>query len=113
MAYAAYRDSFNANSSSALPARCEAATSRMVLDVVVPSRDAFQVRCLLAGCPGTGVMRCVPQPQDSQVRLEIQLPQASVPEVMHLLMSSIPTGEVGSVVSWKRHLTSHGMTHGF
>lgn len=113
MAYAAYRDCFNANSSVALPVRPAPACRRMVMDVVVPSRDAFQVRRVLASCSGTGVMRCIPRPQDSLVRLEIQLPEDQVPEVMHLLMTCIPTGEVGSVVSWKRHLTSHGLTHGF
>lgn len=113
MAYAAYCDSFNANTSPLLPAKRDAATVCMVLDVVVPSRDAFQVRRLLARCPGTGVMRCVPMPQDSRVRLEIQLPEGSVPEVMHILMIGVPSGEIGSLISWKQHLTSHGMSHGF
>lgn len=113
MAYAAYRESFGAN-------RCDTPTEEhgqiqelVVLDFTVPSRDAFAVRRLLASCPDTGVVRCVPRPHDSLVRLEIQLPADRVPEVMHVLMSSLPSGEMGALTSWRRHLTGHGMTHGF
>lgn len=115
MAYAAYRESsgalyFNAQPQ---PEECGPTDKLMVLDLTVPSCDSFQVRRLLAGCPDTGVVRCVPRPHDSQVRLEIQLPADRVQEVMHVLMTGIPSGELGALTSWRRHLTTHGMTHGF
>jgi hypothetical protein len=112
MAYAAYRESFGANRFDAPPQgrRCE---NSMVLDVTVPSQDAFRVRQLLARCPAAGVLRCVPRLHESLVRLEIKLPADKVSELLHLLMASIPCGEVGALTSWKRHLTEHGLTHGF
>lgn len=113
MAYAAYRESFGANSCYAPPQERGQTKKLVVLDFTVPSRDAFEVRRLLASCPDTGVVRCVPRPHDSLVRLEIQLPADRVPEVMHILMSCIPSGEMGALTSWRRHLTEHGLTHGF
>lgn len=113
MAYAAYRESFGANSFYAPPQERGQTQKLVVLDFTVPSRDAFEVRRLLASCPDTGVVRCVPRPHDSLVRLEIQLPADRVPEVMHILMSCIPSGEMGALISWRRHLTEHGLTHGF
>ena len=85
----------------------------MVLDVTVPSCDAFQVRHLLSSCPNAGVLRCVPRLHDHTVVLEIQLPADRVEEVMHVLMTSVPSGEVGTLTSWRQHLTTHGLTHGF
>lgn len=113
MAYAAYHESFGANSFSALPAQSAAPAKLMVLDVTVPSCDAFEVRRLLAGCPDTGVLRCVPKPHDRAVLLEVQLPANRVQEVLHLLMAHLPSGELGVLTSWQGYLTAHGMTHGF
>jgi hypothetical protein len=112
MAYAAYRESFGANSVDASP-QCRRPEHLMVLDVTVPSQDAFRVRQLLARCPATGVLRCVPRLHDGLVRLEVKLPASSVSQVMHALMTSIPSGEVGALTSWKRHMVAHGLTHGF
>lgn len=113
MAYAAYRETFGANRCDAPSAEPGQTRKLVVLDFTVPSRDAFAVRRLLANCPDTGVVRCVPRPHDSLVRLEIQLPADRVSEVMHVLMSSLPSGEMGALTSWRRHLTEHGLTHGF
>jgi hypothetical protein len=113
MAYAAYRESFGVNRCYALPEEQGQIKQLVVLDFTVPSRDAFEVRRLLASCPGAGVVRCVPRPRDSLVRLEIQLPADRVPELMHVLMTCIPSGEMGVLTSWRRHLTEHGLTHGF
>ena len=113
MAYAAYRETFGANLCGAPSAEHGQIRKLVVLDFTVPSRDAFAVRRLLANCPDTGVVRCVPRPHDSLVRLEIQLPADRVPEVMQVLMSSLPSGEMGTLTSWRRHLTDHGLTHGF
>ncbi|MBA4329173.1 MAG: hypothetical protein C0428_13170 [Polaromonas sp.] len=113
MAYAAYRESFGAYRCDAPSAGREQSRRLVVLDFTVPSSEAFAVRRLLAACPDAGVVRCVPRPHDSLVRLEIQLPAHRVPEVMHLLMNALPSGEVGALTSWQRHLTDHGLTHGF
>ncbi|MDD5324731.1 MAG: hypothetical protein PHR71_05410 [Polaromonas sp.] len=113
MAYAAYRESFGANRCYAPPEERGQIQKLVVLDFTIPSGDGFQVRRLLANCPDTGVVRCVPQPHDSWVRLEIQLPADRVTEVMHVLMTCIPSGEIGGLTSWRRHMTEHGLTHGF
>jgi hypothetical protein len=113
MAYAAYRESFGANNPPALQAVHVLDRQLVVLDLTVPSGEAFRVRRLLAGCADTGVVRCIPRPHDSLVLLEIQLPADRVQEVLHLVMTLIPSGEVGALTSWKHHLTTHGLTHGF
>lgn len=113
MAYAAYRESFGTSSRYLPPEAHPLPHELLVLDVTVPSRDAYQVRRLLAGCPETGVVRCVPRPRDSLVRLEIRLPAHRVADVMHLIMTRLPSGELGSLNSWQHHLTTHGMRYGF
>ncbi len=113
MAYAAYRESFGANRCDALSGAQGHGRQLAVLEFTVPSRDAFAVRRLLASYPDTGVVRCVPRPQDNLVRLEIQMPACRVPELMHVLINALPCGEVGALNSWRRHLTGHGLTHGF
>lgn len=64
MAYAAYRESFDANSFYSLPPERRLPQKLVVLDVTVASRDAFQVRRWLAGDPDADVVRCVPRPHD-------------------------------------------------
>lgn len=113
MAYAAYRESFDANSFYSLPPERRLPQKLLVLDVTVASRDAFQVRRWLAGYPDADVVRCVPRPHDCMVRLEIQLPVDRVTEIMHLLMTCLPSGEMGPLRSWQHHLTTHGVTHEF
>ena len=113
MAYAAYSESFNALNSTVIDAPVASPKKLMVLDVTVPSCEAFKVRRMLAGCPHAGVLRCIPKLCDRTVVLEIQLPAERVQEVMHLLMTSVPMGEMGTLNSWSHHLSAHGMTHGF
>ncbi len=112
MAYAAYCESFNALNGHAMATPAERPIKLMVLDVTVPSCDAFKVRRLLANCPQAGVLRCIPRLRDRTVLLEIQVPAERVQDVMHVLMTSVPTGEMGALNSWRHHLSSHGMTHG-
>lgn len=112
MAYAAYRELLGANSAAALPAVHAPGCPLVVLDLTVASGEAFRVRRLLAGCPDTGVLRCIPRPQDHLVLLEIQLPADRLQDILHLVMTLIPSGEVGALSSWQRHLRKHGLTHG-
>ena len=51
MAYAAYCESFNALNSTVVDAPVASPKKLMVLDVTVPSCEAFKVRRLLAGGP--------------------------------------------------------------
>ncbi len=113
MAYAAYRDSFNALSPSREPAAGLPPAKLVVLDVTVPSCEAFHMRRLMAGCPNTGILRCVPHLRDRTVMLEIQMPAERVQDVMHTVMSAVPSGEVGALHSWRQHMAANGMTHGF
>ena len=73
MAYAAYSESFNAlgtglQSVRVAPAHAVPSLKQlMVLDVTVPSTDAFKVRRLLAGFVYTGVLRCIPKLRDRKL----------------------------------------------
>lgn len=86
-----------------------------VLDITVPSLDAFRVRRMLAAFGNAGVLRCTPLPHRKQVRLEIQLPANTVDAVMQLVIGSIATGEIGALRSSGRYLSprSSGSIHGF
>jgi hypothetical protein len=113
MAYAAYCDSFNSLGSIALPVQSKQVNKLMVLHVTVPSCEAFEVRRLVHYCPQAGVLRCTPKLRDHTVVLEIQVPANRVDDIMHVLMTSVPAGEVGNLTSWRHHLNAQGMTHGF
>ena len=86
-----------------------------VLDITVPSLDAFRVRRMLAAFGNAGVLRCIPLPHRKQVRLEIQLPANTVDAVMQLVIGSIPSGEIGALRSSRRYSApcSSGSIHGF
>ena len=113
MAYAAYCDSYNALGTRALPVQSKQLNKLMVLDVTVPSCEAYEVRRLVHECPQAGVLRCIPKLRDHAVVLEIKLPADQVQEVMHLLMTAVPSGEMGSLTTWRNHLVKNSMTHGF
>ena len=113
MAYAVYCDSFKSLSSLASPAQNRHANKLMVLDVTVPSGEAFAVRRLVHNCQQAGVLRCIPNLRDHTVVLEIQMPANRVDEVMHALMTTVPSGEVGNLSSWRHHLNTQGLAHGF
>ncbi len=115
MAYAAYLELFGANSARPSHTEISQAAALVVLDVTVPSLHAHEVRMLLAAYGNACVLRCIPHLQGKLVRLEIQLPTAIVDDVMRAVMSSIPSGEMGALTSWKAY-SSAGLTgshHGF
>ena len=64
---------------------------------------------------GADFLRCIPLPHRKQVRLEIQLPANSVDAVMHLVIGSIPSGEIGALRSSRRYSApcSSGSIHEF
>ncbi|MCJ0764754.1 hypothetical protein [Variovorax terrae] len=109
MAYAAYLEF------AGLPARRPLRVLPMafaVLAVTVASPDALPVRRALVSCPDTGIVRCVPQPLERRVRLEIRLPLALSGEVMHRILDCVPSGEIGRITPWSQHLSSLGLPDG-
>ena len=109
MAYAAYRESHAYRFSSPGPSP---RVKWRVLDVTVPSGDALVLRRALARCPDTGVLRCIPLLDEKRVRLEVKLPGAQLEDVMHCIMVCVPSGELGTLSSWRAHMLRHGLTHG-
>lgn len=110
MAYAAYRDHEVRDLARALP---RPAARFQVLHVTVNCADAWRVRRAVAGCAGAGVVRCQILLHDSgssmegaapRVRLLIRLVQASYLQVLQALLRAVPSGELGSLVSWREHL---------
>jgi hypothetical protein len=84
----------------------------VVMDITVPSLDAWQVRRALAACPGAGILRCVPMPHEHQVHLEVHLPAGREADVMHCVIDCVPCGQIGRICTWDEHLTHHHLTHG-
>ena len=110
MAYAAYRDHEVRDLARALT---RPAARFQVLHVTVSCADAWRVRRAMAGCAGAGVVRCQILLHDGgssaesaapRVRLMIRLVQASYLQVLHALLCAVPSGELGSLVSWREHL---------
>jgi len=84
----------------------------VVMDITVSSLEAHLVRRVLACCADVGVLRCIPRPSECLARLELHLPAYKVGEVMHCLMECVPSGQIGPIYSWARHLSRHGLTCG-
>ena len=113
MAYAAYQELFGIQARGTFPARPYRPDELVVMDITEPSRDAFQVRQLLARGRVGGVLRCWPRLQHSQARLEVMLPAKWVAQTMHDLMEQIPSGEIGQPMPWHCYVAGHGCSHGF
>jgi hypothetical protein len=111
MAYAAYSEVF-APGQPARGGRQALPAPFAVLAVTVCSLDALRVRRALVDCPGAGIVRCVPQPLGSRVRLEIRLPLARADEVIHRVLDCVPSGEIGRLTPWAGHLAGLGLADG-
>jgi len=113
MAYAGYREHPGV-------VRARSATVWQVLDVTVACADAYRLRHAVARCPDAGVVRCEPllndrssQESDApRVRLMIRLPLTGYAQVLHCLIETVPSGEIGRLVSWRDHLARCGLRHG-
>ncbi len=72
-----------------------------LMTVTVDACEASLVRRALATCVGVGagavIQRCSPQ-KDHRVKLEIRFPAGHSHEVMHEVLESVPSGEVGSII---------------
>ncbi|MES2878034.1 MAG: hypothetical protein V4713_06385 [Pseudomonadota bacterium] len=82
------------------------------MSITVPSMEAYHMRRVLANCTGAGILRCIPQPQDSLVQMQVRLSADRVGEVMHQVMACMPSGQIGCISSWAEHLAKHGAPHG-
>ena len=111
MAYAAYRDHEVLELARCLPK--QQALRFQVLHFTVNCADAWRVRQALARCAGAGVLRCEPLLHEHgscaegaapRARLVIRLTPSSYPQVLRALLRAVPTGELGSLVSWREHL---------
>ncbi|MDM0019158.1 hypothetical protein [Variovorax saccharolyticus] len=113
MAYAAYREHSG-------ELRTSNTTPFHVLDVAVALSDARSLRQIVARCADAGVLRCEPllgdrgsQESDApRVRMTIRLTLASYAQLLHGLIETIPSGEIGRLVTWRDHLARRGLSHG-
>jgi hypothetical protein len=71
-----------------------------LIKVVVPSRDALQVRKALLACADTAIVRCLPMRKDDRVELEIRFPAGQGNEVIRCTLGSVPVGEFGPISSY-------------
>jgi len=110
MAYAAYRD--HEVLALAGPARRQAARFH-VLPVTVHCVDAWRVRQALSACPDAGVVRCqvllheggcTTESRAPRARLLVRLAPGSYVQVLQAVLRAVPSGELGSLVSWREHL---------
>jgi hypothetical protein len=110
MAYAAYSEFLGAS----LPVKTapRLRPEFVVMSITVPSTEAHRVRRALAMCPGAGVLRCIPQPQDSLVQLQVHVCVNRLDEVMHQVIVCVPSGQIGRIAPWAEHLAKHGVPHG-
>ncbi len=110
MAYAAYSECYGVLSRLRRPPRQRQAF--VVMDITVPSTEALQLRRALARCNGADILRCIPQPHDRLVTLEVHLPIHTTGDVMQCVMVCVPSGQIGRICSWPAHLARHGLAHG-
>ena len=110
MAYAAYSEFLGA--SLPLQAAPRPRPEFVVMSITVPSTEAHRVRRTLAMCLYAGVLRCIPQPHDSLVLLQVHVCSDQVDEVMHQVIECVPSGQIGRIAPWAEHLARHGVPHG-
>ncbi|WP_422828792.1 hypothetical protein [Variovorax sp. HJSM1_2] len=68
------------------------------MTVTVDACHAHLVRRAVAACAQAVIERCAPQ-KDHRVRLLIRFDAGHAADVMHEVLRSVPSGEVGCVVS--------------
>ncbi|OUL99173.1 hypothetical protein [Variovorax sp. JS1663] len=117
MAYAGYREPGLGGMAVRAAGRAD---TFHVLDVTVACADARRVREAVARCPLAGVVRCEPllhgcssQEDDApRVRLMVRLPLSSYAAVLHGLIETVPSGEIGRLIGWREHLARCVSRHG-
>jgi hypothetical protein len=78
---------------------------RLSLFVIVEASDVLNARRAIvqAGDAHVEVMRCVPIPQSSRVRLIVELDEAALGETLLRITGSLQRGELGRVVKVRPH----------
>ena len=111
MAFAAYTELLGARSAREWPAARQQAF--VVMEITLPTSEAFQVRRLLARAAHGGVLRCTPLAHDQRVKLEIRVEAEKCRHLMDELMLAVPVGEIGRVRSWTEHLNTYQDARGY
>jgi hypothetical protein len=70
-----------------------------LIKVVVASKDAWQARKALLACPDMAIVRCLPRHKDDRVELEIRFPAGRGDAVIDRMLSCLPYGEFGGIVT--------------
>ena len=82
------------------PAALTRATKRFeLINVVVASKDALLARKALQTYPDTAIVRCLPMHKDARVKLEIRFPTGRGDAVIDRILSCLPYGEFGGIVT--------------
>lgn len=110
MAYAAYSEFLGPSSAPQTATRHR--PQFVVMEITVPSIEAVRVRRALARCPGAAVLRCIAQPHDRLVQLQVHLPADMADEVMHQVIECVPCGQIGRISPWAEQLAKHGVRSG-
>jgi hypothetical protein len=78
---------------------------RLSLFVIVEGSDILKARRAIvqSGDAHVEVMRCVPIPQSSRVRLIVELDEAALGETLLRITGSLQKGELGRVVKVRPH----------
>ena len=80
-------------------------SGRLSLLVIVEATDVLNARRAIvqSGDAHVEVMRCVPIPHSSQVRLIVELDEAALGEALLRITGSLRKGELGRVVKVRPH----------
>ena len=83
----------------------DSGSGRLSLIVIVEASDVLNARRAIvqSGDAHIEVMRCVPMPHSSRVRLIVELDEAAVGETLLRITGSLQRGELGRVVKVRPH----------
>jgi hypothetical protein len=85
--------------------RHDSGGGRLSLSVIVEGSDVLNARRAIvqSGDAHVEVMRCVPMPNSSRVRLIVELDEAALGETLLRITGSLQRGELGRVVKVRPH----------
>jgi hypothetical protein len=83
----------------------DARSGRLSLFVIVEASDVLNARRAIvqSGDAHVEVLRCVPMPHSSRVRLIVELDEAALGETLLRITGSLQRGELGRVVKVRPH----------
>ena len=85
--------------------RRDSGNGRLSLFVIVEATDVLKARRAIvqSGDAHVEVMRCVPLPQSSRVRLIVELDEAALGDALLRITGALQKGELGRVVRVRPH----------